>query len=485
MRFRRSTSVLTDVVPERPCALLVQDRWNDYNFETLHRLTLIDETGRKVFVGPVKILQRGAKRTSIPESFEQLDDSFCSLGASMDYYSALKSLGEASARGILEGLRDVAIYPHLAEHLREDEGFERSLLRFPDARLALKQAASLFDVAPPAAADALTLSFTSKILDGFDGPHRLDLAFPRPSGQLGRMTAMIGKNRAGKTQLLNALAGALSGVDLDAGKFEPEHRAPVLLFSFSAFDGFTRPRLDAVLGQNYRYFGLLRPGSGRGAKGRASVEHAFDRLRDSLESIARRPDRIPRWTSLLDHVGLFRNEEIENPFTTGDIQRFVDEVRWLSSGHQMVVLVLSGLVDSIQNESFVLVDEPEIHFHPGLLSTMLRLLYSLLEEYRSYAIVATHSPVVVQEIPARSVHVLALDGKRPVTRRYRGESFGANLGEISREAFGVDEDEKSHVSILRELSKRKSREELEALFNGLGVSVEMLLDELYDEARGG
>lgn len=480
MLFFLSSNSPADLARGQPYALLTKTTWDDYGNKTLHRLTFVDAQGGRRYLGMVKILQRGEPSTNVPEAFEKLGEDFCSLGESLDYYKALGNLEDTATAAILEGLRDVTIDPARKRAFEGEVGFERSLLRFPAARQALTEAGGLFGQRTPESVAGLSLSFAAQF-DGFDGPHKIDLVFHEPTAQLGRMMALIGKNRTGKTQLLTAMAAVMSGVNLDVGTFEPTHGAPVLVISFSAFDGFTRPRPDDTLGQNYRYYGLLRPGSGKGSKGRASVEHAFDRLGESLRSIAAQPDRARLWTDLVEEAGVFRSEGLESPFTTGEIDGFVEQVRLLSSGHQMVVLVLTGLAESIREGSFVFFDEPETHFHPGLLSTVLRLLYSLLEKYQAYGIVATHSPVVLQEVPARSVRVLSLDGQRPVTRRYRGESFGANLGEITREAFGVDDDVKSHVSILRKLSEKMPRREVEALFEGLGLGMKMLLDDIYEE----
>lgn len=44
-------------------------------------------------------------------------------------------------------------------------------------------------------------------------------------------------------------------------------------------------------------------------------------------------------------------------------------------------------------------DEPEEHLHPPLVAAFIRALSNLLTYRNGVGIVATHSPVIVQEVP--------------------------------------------------------------------------------------
>ncbi|MEK5757114.1 AAA family ATPase, partial [Acinetobacter variabilis] len=72
----------------------------------------------------------------------------------------------------------------------------------------------------------------------------------------------------------------------------------------------------------------------------------------------------------------------------------------LSSGHKIVLLILTRLVETVDEATLVLIDEPESHLHPPLLSAFMSALTELLEDRNGVAIIATHSPVVVQEVPS-------------------------------------------------------------------------------------
>lgn len=67
----------------------------------------------------------------------------------------------------------------------------------------------------------------------------------------------------------------------------------------------------------------------------------------------------------------------------------------MSSGHAVVLLTISRLVAKVEEKPLVLIDEPESHLHPPLLSAFTRAISELLHNRNGVAIIATHSPVVL------------------------------------------------------------------------------------------
>jgi predicted ATP-dependent endonuclease of OLD family len=85
----------------------------------------------------------------------------------------------------------------------------------------------------------------------------------------------------------------------------------------------------------------------------------------------------------------------------------------LSSGHKIVLLTMTRLVELVEQRTLVLIDEPEAHLHPPLLSSFVRALSALLKRRNAVAIIATHSPVVLQETPRRPQRWLLEVTSRP------------------------------------------------------------------------
>ena len=107
----------------------------------------------------------------------------------------------------------------------------------------------------------------------------------------------------------------------------------------------------------------------------------------------------------------------------------------MSSGHAIVLFTITRLVDTVGEKSLVLFDEPEVHLHPPLLSAFLRTLSDLLDARNGVAIIATHSPVVLQEVPKSCVWKVLRSRKAMNIIRPDIETFGENLGVLTREVF--------------------------------------------------
>jgi predicted ATP-binding protein involved in virulence len=76
--------------------------------------------------------------------------------------------------------------------------------------------------------------------------------------------------------------------------------------------------------------------------------------------------------------------------------------------------------------------------HPPLLSALIRSLSDLLIKRNGVAVIATHSPVVLQEVPNSCVWKLERSGGIAVAERPRIETFGENVGTLTSEVFKLE-----------------------------------------------
>ncbi|MNR19906.1 hypothetical protein D3C85_1367230 [compost metagenome] len=67
----------------------------------------------------------------------------------------------------------------------------------------------------------------------------------------------------------------------------------------------------------------------------------------------------------------------------------------LSSGEQHLIVILGKLVFKTEPGSLVLIDEPEISFHPEWQEKFLDILESIRQINGFTSVVATHSPMVI------------------------------------------------------------------------------------------
>jgi predicted ATP-dependent endonuclease of OLD family len=152
----------------------------------------------------------------------------------------------------------------------------------------------------------------------------------------------------------------------------------------------------------------------------------------------------------------------------------------LSSGHKIVLLTITRLVELIEEKTLVLIDEPESHLHPPLLSAFIRSLSELLIARNGMSIIATHSPVVLQEAPKECVWMLRRYGAECVAERPTLETFGENVGILTREAFGLDVSKTGFHKMLADAVEegRTYDEILEHFNNKLGAEARAILRAL-------
>jgi ABC-type transport system involved in cytochrome c biogenesis ATPase subunit len=464
------------------------DDWNDYNNYVRFDLFFCDEMGERSTIGKVKILQRRAvgatevvdKKTELPEEFANLGDDYISLGQSEDYYEQLREkFGSPKAIEVLTALRDISELPGIVAPFETSPPFRNGMMRENSAKRARRFGGAWIRgqkvPVKPAFRYNCQLGQTEILtMAEFD--------FANHGPLPGRIVAIVGRNAVGKTAFLSLLAGDLAQIDRVSEKRQsekldrfPDGRplfARVIAISYSAFDRFRRP--EPAPHSSYVYSGIR---DDRGNMTHKWLRQAYDRNRERIRDHDREQDWI-RFIQLIlgeehgvDHALLFR--EIHD---TGDSD-FLDE---LSSGQAILCHFVTALLAWIEPESIILFDEPETHLHPNAVANLFLVLSDILREYESYAIVATHSPVVLQEVPSRRVIHFVRNDETTVAELLPVESFGESVTELTRHVFKTFEVPSLYKRVLASLADQKPVEEVLELFpNGLGVSAQSYLLAQY------
>jgi len=113
--------------------------------------------------------------------------------------------------------------------------------------------------------------------------------------------------------------------------------------------------------------------------------------------------------------------------------------------------------------------------HPPLLSAFVRALADLLINRNGVAVIATHSPVVLQEVPQSCVWKIRRTGTRAVAERPDIQTFGENVGLLTREVFGLEVTQSGFHKMLRDAT---------AVLPTYDAIVRKFNGELGDEAHG-
>lgn len=200
------------------------------------------------------------------------------------------------------------------------------------------------------------------------------------------------------------------------------------------------------------------------------IEHEFlDALIDARQRDGADKTAVTTALELLEREPSFGRVGIAPSDWVSDHALAEAEIEQLSTGHKIVLNIVVQLAAHLRRRSLVLLDEPETHLHPPLLGALLKAIHRLLEHYDSFAIMATHSPVVLQEVPASSVRVLSRFGDLADVSLPDIETFGENLSAITRNVFSLDSSETDFQGVLVELAAIMTLEEIEQLFP-LGLS---------------
>ncbi len=464
-----------------PSLELCDFKWDDFGYKTRYKLYYHESPQMMRSIGTIKIMKKNADVTYglLPNSFFSLTDEYCSLGQNLTYYRLLKSYLGNKYKEVLFALRDAACFSKIGDEFINDSVFKVSLLREQDADTALQFAQ--YELAGFNISDDRTFVF--KAILPYSHNETLNIKFNfgkvRQEGNLNRILALIGNNGVGKTTVLSQLAKALVGNEQKMFNPQMPVFSKVIAASYSIFDDFYDVKSSSY---NYVYCGMQE-------KHRImNDEELAQRRRLSVEMLKKKPegheilrlylDRLMDSDivdQLYNHKGKFSEENYQKIH------------KWLSSGQTMLMNLIIEILANIRQNTLILIDEPEVHLHPKAITEMVHIIDSLCERYSSCCIMATHSPVVIQELLSRNVIVMdrEQDGS-PVIRPMRLESMGENLTTITQEIFGRSNLEPLYIKKIRELvDKYPNMDEVlqEVQNNDVPISMPMylLLDKMFSE----
>jgi ABC-type transport system involved in cytochrome c biogenesis ATPase subunit len=479
--------------------VLLYDNWNDHAYYTAFSLTVFDESGKKHEIGGVKIASagmdnqgRGPERSNsvvLPASpFKVLGSQYFSLGNSEVYYGNLSKLSSTLKVAILVALRDMAFDESIWEKFHSEDVTRVSLLRGTSVNTVKDQYRRIlaggavltefcfrFNVPTPANGKTYDIEF------------RVD---PRSHEPPTNVHAIIGRNGCGKTFLLRYIAESMIKASMPfrwekrEDKDERESISGLVFVSFSPFD---RLHTEIFPGPDTMPFPVSRVSlHERGSGSEVHVKTPDELTGEIIKSVSECAvlDRYERWQKIMgilhsdpgfaDHnfagLTLLDRRKIRK-------KRLGEICEGLSSGHKIVLLTLSRLVESTSEKSLVLIDEPETHLHPPLLSSFVRAVSDIMLDRNGVAIFATHSPVVLQEVAKDCVWKLERFGSTIVAHRPEIETFGENVGVLTREVFGYEVSRSGfHQLLLRAVNECDSFESVLKRFkNQLGGEAQAIV----------
>lgn len=392
--------------------LLSKDNWDDYSYRTTF-YAIYFASGKRYELGSLKIfsphldddssLSSRKENTSaqVDDNIECLPEGFFSLGQEIDYYRNLSELGREEGDQILHALKDCAVFYTPNEDVQSHKAFWDSLLRGSEAKKCFKEGGKYYYGIKER--ERLSFTYAAPIFE--EGDQGVGFDFDPVSDLPSTTNILIGKNGSGKTRLLGALAR-----DIVVGNrekvFYPE-RPPisrVVAISYSVFDDFWVPDRDPLQDyQEYKYLGLKRYESNYDKYVIKTHEDYWDDVKTSLDALSQ--GRVDQ--ELVDIVLDFvKSSHSVEPEDIEDIDNLGIVFQKMSSGQKISFSIVCQVAAFLEDDSLVLFDEPENHLHPGLLWNMMVTFDKVLKKKRSYSVIATHSPIILQQVPSDYVNVV-------------------------------------------------------------------------------
>ena len=433
-------------IDQYPCFVMQYSHWNDYGLRT--RITLVYRPSEKERSQDlhVMIMKRGSKTTwdELDGKFFSLDDNFCSCGTTKHFYFEIKELLPESYQSVLLAIRDVGLFPRISEQFENDNIFKTSFMRENTKEKMLRTIR--FDLNGIDYYQAFKFNFKYKPPYADNDLH-LNFDFQSEGAIQHRIYGLIGKNGTGKTQLLNAIVKSLSEAEPSAITPRKPIYGKIFTISYSFFDKFSGPEANASF--NYVYCGLKKAGGGW-----LSEEELFERFYTSTKKIIDK-DEVSNWKALLEIF--IPAENVAKMFVRNygayDFmpEKFPEVYSKVSSGQNILLFIVTEIIAQIRYNSLILYDEPETHLHPNAISELMNMIFELVRRYQSYCIIATHSPLIIQELQSRNIYVIERDENYASARKLEKEPFGENLTVITDEIFGNREVPRHYLNFLKDM----------------------------------
>lgn len=534
MKFKliKSTSEITctDLV------YLIYEKYDDFGYcTTFHAYTKLSLEKNFSYLGYLKIGAKNLKdrvekdlsqngfdsysvESLIPSrEFECLPDDLFSLGQNIEYYKKINLLFQEKNEEYYSAINDIAFNFKKFKELYQsrEPSFINSLMR--DLH---KTNVEQFHRISIGEAELTKYNFSFEFEN-----QKINIDVTPKSLPPTNIHVLIGRNGVGKTWLIyNMICKLLKSMDINLDENNSEKYklndklelvdygngfAGIIGISFSVFDdglsSINIPELNNESKDNrtqeesininnfeksYKYIGLVSKKQKNGIVKIKPVDHLTKEFISSLKNITKDKNKLSLYleicenlnTDLMFYENGFVNRLKNLPnFNDNDYYQIEIFFKKLSSGHMIIILSLTKLCESIFEKTIVFIDEPETHLHPPLLSTYIRSLSLLLRKKNAVGIIATHSPVVLQEVPKSCVtrvdrNYLTMTFSKPSL-----ETFASSTDSLIREIFGYEMIKTGFYKLLEEETCISYEKTIEKFHNQVGFLGQIMIQGLLNK----
>ena len=433
--------------------------WDDNNYHNWYCLHYYDAEGDWHKVGELHLMHKEEESAQkLKENFRALNEDFCSLGNDTDYYEGIyRCLGSELAEQVLAALQDCAVNVKIYDRFKDNEIFRLSLRREQiETEKAIRLARFIIN--------GRNLDDAFSFVYHFRPPYNdkcisdWNVKFPNTGHAFQHTAGVIGVNGVGKTQMLCSFIKDL--LDNNHENFTgslPVFSTIIAICStpFDSFmeidsESFMMPYIKCCLEQNKEETEKNVFAGATNIKNRGT----FQTVPLMREYVYKLKEELP--TENIDEVfpyhdsgiGVLRRYDI-------DKEKLHKLIGRLSSGQLHTLMLLTRVYENIYYDTLFVIDEPEVHLHPNAILSFSKLLDDLLDEFHCYAIVTTHSPLVVREMIGRNVFVVKRhEDNNAYIGHVEHETFGEDIAILYRDIFGYDDKTSCFVELVNGLVKK-------------------------------
>lgn len=491
--------------------LLKADNWDDFTYKTTFNCAYISKHGAVKDLGSIKIGKAGMEKHEkiidfLPMQFDRLSEEYFSVWQSADSYQKVRQLEEELNENIFEDLNDISYNLELLDKFLGEPVMTSSLLRSVSIFMCKKQFHRI--TRGEAKLTSYRFDYIVRQEDDLVEDTVLDFTVNPESFPPTNIHVLIGRNGTGKTRLIKNMISSICGEVFNQGNFvypdeneeDPsEHFEGVLCVAFSPFDDFSCLESYENSKVKYSYIGVKKEYDSTGYEdgwGEISLlEYLKNQFSSSFKNCMSNKTKRNDWNEtikILESDPMFAQYNMNDFIYVQELNSVIDYsnispveklFESLSSGHKVVLSIVTCCIDKLAEKTVLFIDEPETHLHPPLIASLIRSISGLLIKRNGVSIISTHSPIILQEVPKSCVWLLSREGNYLLGHRPTMETFGANIGSLTNEVFGYEvKNSGFHMMLKDAVNRYESYEDvLEQFHNQLGDEAKSMVRILFSQ----
>ncbi len=476
-----------------PCFTLVFNyNWNDYSKYTWFGLHYFPEEGKGAkFIGELKLMCKDNENTfdTLPACFDEGLDSkrYCSLGINVSYYQKIHDIlrPQNLDNELLTALCDCAYNIEIYERFKSDIILKESLFRDLYSEKAYQDARFILSGTSPQDAYSFCYRYSPEFNNTVYTNWKVTLQYKSPIFL--RTIGVIGENGVGKTQMLSQLVNDFLTESTPNFDHEPLFNSVIVICS-TPLDQFAQLLKKRKRRKPFAYNCLLQKErktakklvndikkiskSGKYMYKKSLMQYYVEMVKEYLGNVAR------------DIFVVIDEEKKDYKFNELKVKELT---HILSSGQLSILQLITSICSNIHMSSLLIIDEPEVHLHPSFILEFMTKLGNILKQFDSFAIIATHSPLIVREIVDSQVFLMQrMEGDIPQIAKVNFETFGEDATKLYRNIFGYDEHKSFFTLLVRKMLETKSYIQVIELLDKymeLGMNARLAIRDIKEELK--